>query len=210
MFTPAYLKFLSAILQQAIFAFLLLGSIFALVAGLLLVFRSELAFRASERMNRWVSTRTALRSLEEQRSIARPLYRMHRLVGALICAGALYALIVLGTPYGGTAITKTLSGIGPQRFASWLSESLRLVLLVGNFGAFVFGIVFIVRPSALKGLEAWADRRISGRTATKPLEEVHLSTDRFTRSHPRVVGAVVALGSLYVMANLGYVLFSGK
>ncbi len=210
MFTPAYLKFLSAILQQTLFVFLLLGSVFALVAGLLLVFNSAQAFRIAERMNRWVSTRAALRPLEEQRSISRPLYRMHRLVGALICAGALYALIVLGTPYGEMAITKTLSGIGPQRFASFVSESLRIVLLVGNFAALVFGLVFIVRPSALKGVEAWADRQISGRRATKPLEEVRLSTDRFAREHPTLVGAVVATGSLYVMVNLGFVLFAGK
>ncbi len=209
-FTPAYLKFLSAIVQQVIFVFLLLGSVFALAAGLLLLFNSERAFRVAEQMNRWVSTRAALRPLEEQHSVSRPLYRMHRLVGALICAGALYALVVLGTPYGEMAIVKSLSGVGPPRFASWISESLRIVLLVGNVGALLFGLVFIVRPSALKGIEAWADRRISGRQATKPLEEVRLSTDRFVRAHPRLVGAVVAIGSLYVMVNLGLVLFSGK
>lgn len=210
MFTSAYLTFLSAIVQQTIFVFLLIGSAFALAAGLLLVLNSERAFRIGERMNRWVSTRSALRPLEEQRSISRPLYRMHRLVGTLICAGALYALIVLGTPYGEMAIVKSLSGLGPPRFASWASESLRIVLLVGNLGALVFGIVFIVRPSALKGLEAWADRRISGRKATKPLEEVRLSTDRFVRAHPTLVGWVVTLGSLYVLVNLAFVLFSGK
>lgn len=210
MFTSAYLKFLSAIVQQAIFVFLLLGSIFALAAGLLLLLDSARAFRIGERMNRWVSTRMALRPLEEQRSISRPLYRMHRLVGTLICAGALYALIVLGTPYGEAAIVKTLSGIGPQRFASWVSESLRIVLLIGNVGALLFGLVFVVRPSALKGLEAWADRRVSGRKATKPLEEVRLSPDHFARTHPRITGAVITLGSLYVMVNLGFVLFSGK
>lgn len=210
MFTPAYLKFLAAILQQSIFVFLLLGSVFSLAAGLLLLFNSEKAFRIGEWMNRWVSTRAALRPLEEQHSISRPLYRMHRLVGTLICAGALYALIVLGTPYGEMAIVKSLSGIGPPRFASWISESLRIVLLVGNLGALLFGLVFIVRPSALKGLEAWADRRISARQATKPLEEVRLTTDRFARAHPRLVGAIVAVGSLYVMVNLGFALFAGK
>ena len=210
MFTPAYLKFLSAIVQQTIFFFLLIGSVFALVAGLMLILSSERAFRIGERMNRWVSTRAALRALEEQHSISRPLYRMHRLVGTLICAGALYALIVLGTPYGEAAVTKSLSGIGPARFASWVSESLRIVLLVGNLGALLFGLVFILRPSALKGLEAWADRRISGRQATKPLEEVRLSTDRFARAHPKLVGWLVTLGSVYVLVNLGFVLFSGK
>ena len=201
-----FVKFASAIVQQTIFVFLAIGAVFALAAGLLLVVRSETAFRISERMNRWVSTRAAIRPLEEHHSIGRPLYRLHRLVGALICAGALYSLIVLGMPSGEAAILKSLAGIGPPRMSAWLSESLRAILLTGNLGALLFGLIFIVRPSALKSLEAWADRRISVRKSTKPLEEVHLSVDKFARTHPRLVGVVVILGSLYVIANLGYAL----
>jgi hypothetical protein len=201
-----FLNFVSGIAQQTIFIFLALGAVFTLAAGLLLVFGSQTALRISERMNRWVSTRAALRPLEEHRSISRPLYRMHRLAGALICAGALYSLIVLGLPAGEAAITKSLSGIGPARFSAWLSESLRYVLLAGNFGALLFGLVFVVRPSALKTLEAWADRRISERTAIKPLEQMRMSADQFLRRHPRAVGVLVILGSLYVLVNLGYAL----
>ena len=203
---PTYLAFVSQIVQQTIFILMLVGAVFALAAGLLLVFRSEAAFRISERMNRWVSTRAAIRPLEEHRNISRPLYRMHRLVGALICAGALYSLVVLGMPSGESAIAKLLSGIGPLRFSAWLAESLRWILLAGNLGALLFGLVFVVRPSALKSLEAWADRRISMRRSTKPLEEAHLNADRFVRAHPRFSGVVVILGSLYVLVNLGYAL----
>jgi hypothetical protein len=134
------------------------------------------------------------------------MYRMHRLAGALICAGALYALFVLGTAQGATAITKSLSGLGSRHFVEWLSESLRLFLLIGNAGALLFGVFFIVRPSALKRLEAWADRNISGRQATKPLELPHRPGDAFVRAHPRTIGALVILGSLYVLLNLGFAL----
>jgi len=201
-----FLKFVSGIVQQTIVIFLALGAVFALAAGLLLVFRSQAAFRISERMDRWVSTRAAIRALEEHRNVSRPLYRMHRLVGALICAGALYSLIVLGMPSGKSAIVTSLIGVGPERFSAWLSESLRYVLLAGNSGALLFGLVFIVRPSALKSLEAWADRRISERKAIKPLEKMRMSADQFLRRHPRAVGVLVILGSLYVLVNLGYAL----
>jgi hypothetical protein len=203
---PSFSGFVSQIVQQSIFILALLGAVFAFAAGLLLVFRSETAFRISERMNRWVSTRAAIRPLEEHHSIARPLYRMHRLVGALICAGALYSLVVLGMPSGESAIVKSLSTIGSARFSAWLSESLRYVLLVGNLGALLFGLVFIVRPSALKSLEGWADRRVSARKRTKPLEVSRLTADVFVRAHPRPVGVLVILGSLYVLVNLGYAL----
>jgi hypothetical protein len=203
--TP-YLKFLSQIVNQSIFIFLVVGAAFALIAGLMLLFDSQRAFRIGDRLDRWVSTRAAVRPLEEFHSVSRPLYRMHRLVGALICAGALYALIVLGAPSGGAAITKTLSGIGSKYLVGWISDSLRYVLLAGNFGALLFGLVFILRPSALKSLEAWADRRISERKAIKPLEKMRLSADQFLRRHPQAVGVLVILGSLYVLLNLGYVL----
>jgi len=201
--TP-YLKFLSEIVGQAIFVFLLVGASFALVAGLVLLLDSKRALRVGGRLDRWVSTRAAVKPLEEFRSISRPLYRMHRLVGALICAGALYSLIVLGRPSGGEAIAKSLRSIGPAPFSAWLAESLRYILLAGNFGALLFGLVFIARPSALKKLEAWADRRISERKAIKPLESMRMSADQFLRRHPQAVGALLVLGSLYVLFNLGY------
>jgi hypothetical protein len=121
-------------------------------------------------------------------------------------SSALYALIVLGAPQGGVAIAKTLSGLGPRHFVEWLGESLRLFLLIGNAAALVFGVFFILRPSALKRFETWADRSISGRQATKAIEVPRNPADQFVRAHPRVVGALVVLGSLYVLLNLGYAL----
>jgi drug/metabolite transporter (DMT)-like permease len=201
-YTP-YLKFLSQIVNEAVAIFLLVGAAFGLVVGLMLVLDSARAFRIGDRLNRWVSTRAAVRPLEEHHSIARPLYRMHRLVGMLICAGALYALAVLGTPAGKDAVVKSLGTLGSPAFAAWIAESLRVVLLVGNAAAFVFGVLFIVRPSSLKRLEAWADRRVSGRKASKPLEVMRDPTDRFVREHPRMVGGLVIAGSLYVLLQLG-------
>ena len=55
-------------------------------------------------------------------------------------------------------------------------------------------------------LETWADRSFSGRKSTKPLEEMHRPADQFVRAHPRSVGVLVILGSIYVLANLGYAL----
>jgi len=199
-------SFFGQIIQQAIFIVLLVGAALGLVAGLLLIFDSARAFRASDILNRWVSTRAAIRPLEEHRDISRPMYRMHRFVGLLICAGALYALVVIGMPYGTAAIAKSLGTLGSPRVASWLSDSLRAFLLIGNFAALAFGIVFTVRPSALRALEAWADRRISGRRASKPLDQMRFTADEFVRAHPRLVGALVALGSLYVLLNLGFAL----
>jgi hypothetical protein len=197
--------FFMQILQQTVGIVLLLGSAVGLIFGIMLIFDSERAFRISDRLSGWVSTRAALRPMEENRNISRPLYRMHRLFGTLICVGALYSLVVLGSTYGETAIMRSLSGLGQARwFSSWLGESLRVILLVGNLGALLFGMVFIVRPSALRNLETWANTQISGRKSTKSIETMHMQPDRFTRAHPHLVGGLVILGSLYVLIALGY------
>ena len=50
-FAP-FLKFVAAIVQQAIFIFLLVGAVFALAAGLLLVFTSQTVFRILRRFRK--------------------------------------------------------------------------------------------------------------------------------------------------------------
>ena len=84
----SFSTFVTQIVHQTIFIFLLVGAAFALIAGVMLLLDSGRALRIGDRLNRWVSTRAAIRPLEEHRSISKPLYRMHRLVGVLICAGA--------------------------------------------------------------------------------------------------------------------------
>ena len=87
-----------------------------------------------------------------------------------------------------------------------MAESLRITLLVGNLGALIFGLLLIARLSALKKFEVWAERRIFSPEAIKPLEEkMYLPVDAFVRVHPRVVGALVILGSVYVLANLIFI-----
>ena len=169
----SFSTFVTQIVHQTIFIFLLVGAAFALIAGVMLLLDSGRALRIGDRLNRWVSTRAAIRPLEEHRSISKPLYRMHRLVGVLICAGALYSLLVLGTPHGGAAIINSLAGLGPARFSAWISESLRAILLTEMPRPCCSGSCSSSGPVPCA---AWrrADRRISARKSTKPLEEAIL------------------------------------
>ena len=60
----SFWSFLASVFQTSLTIFLLLGACIALAAGLILVFDQERAFRISAWLNRWVSTRAALRPLE--------------------------------------------------------------------------------------------------------------------------------------------------
>lgn len=90
--------------------------------------------------------------LERPRFVERFIYRHHRLFGSAIVAGALALLVVLGAGQSRLLGTVSLGGSGGGA-AMLLVWALAVAVLV-------IGIVVLVRPSALKGVEALANRWI--------------------------------------------------
>lgn len=187
----------------------LIGGVFGLVAGIALIFKSSLVFRVSEPLNRWISTRQALRPLEASIEIERTVYRSHRVIGALLLAGAAFTLYVMLVRVKGPELAFVLAKFFRIEVASWLGSSLRIFLVVVNLAALAIAAAMIVRPSSLKGLEAWANLKFSGRQATRPLEIPRAGPDSFVQAHPRLMGLALTLGGLFVVSALGYARFVG-
>ena len=70
-------------LAPVLYVLLLGGAVLGLVVGILLLFDSARVMRWNAVLNRWYSTRQAMRSLERPIDIKRPFYRWHRLVGVV-------------------------------------------------------------------------------------------------------------------------------
>ena len=87
----------------------------------------------------------------------RAVYRVHRLEGVLLFAGALFALDRLWFTYE-RVLARMLHGWGKLDLNAILVESLWLFLLLGNAVALGASLVVVFRPSLLKGVERWADR----------------------------------------------------
>jgi hypothetical protein len=104
-----------------------------------------------------VNWRALLRRLDEPRDVKRAVYRVHRLAGVLLFAGALFALDRLWFTYE-RVLARVLQAWGNRDLHVILVESLWLFLLVGNALALVASLVVAFRPSLLKGVERWADR----------------------------------------------------
>ena len=64
----------------------------------------------------------------------------------------------------------------------------------------------LVAASQARGVEAWADRSYSGRERTEALDVMRYQPDQFVQARPRLVGALIVLGSLYTLAGLGLLL----
>ena len=101
--------------------------------------------------------RAFLQRLDEPRDVKRAVYRVHRLAGILLFAGALFALDRLWSTYE-SVLARVALGWGNADLRVILVESLWLFLLLGNALALAASLVVVFRPSLLKGVERWADR----------------------------------------------------
>jgi hypothetical protein len=193
-------------LAPVVYVVILAGSVLGLVVGVMLLVDSERVMRWNYTLNRWYSTRQALRRLEEPIDVKRVIYRWHRLAGLLLFAGALFTLDVLAFNYQTGALVRVFRGVGNPHLLGILFETLRIVLIVGNVAALVAAAILCFRPSLLKGVEALGDRVYTARESTRALEIMHYGPDDFVRARPRLVGTVFTVGSAYVLFALGLLL----
>jgi hypothetical protein len=199
----AIIDLLVQTLGPALYVLLLGGAVLGIVVGMLLVFDSERVMRWNYVLNRWYSTRQAMRALERPIDVKRTFYRWHRVLGVLVFALSLFTLDVLIFGFQTSALVRALRGTGNPALLSLIVDSVRVFLIVGNLAALIAAAVLVFRPSLLKGLEGWGDRQYSARAATKPLEVMRYQPDDFVRGRPRLVGGLMVLGSLYVLITLG-------
>lgn len=193
-------------LAPVLYVLLLAGAVLGLVIGVLLLVDSERVIRWNSSLNRWYSTRQALRPLDEPIDVKRVIYRWHRVAGVLLFAGALFTLDVLAFNYQTGALVRAFRGLGNPALLGVVFESLRIVLIVGNVAGLIAAAILCFRPSLLKGVEAVADREYSARESARAFELMRYGPDEFVRSRPRAVGAVLTIASLYVLFSLGLLL----
>ena len=193
-------------LGPVLYLLLLGGAALGVVIGILLLIDSERVMRWNHVLNKWYSTRQAMRALDRPIDVKRPFYRWHRVLGVVVFAASLYTLDVLVFGFHTSAVVRALRGTASPALLALILDSVRLFLIAGNVAALVAAAVLIFRPSLLKGLEVWGDRQYSGRVATKPLDIMRYQPDDFTRTRPKLVGGLLVLGSLYVVITLGVML----
>jgi hypothetical protein len=193
-------------LAPVLYLLLLGGAVLGLVVGIVLLFDSARVMRWNALLNRWYSTRQAMRSLERPIDIKRPFYRWHRLVGVVLFAASLFTLDVLVFGFHTSALVRALRGTGDPAALALILDIIRVCLIAGNVAALLAATALVFRPSLLKGLEGWGDRSYSGRASTKVLDVMRYQPDDFVRSRPRLIGGLLTLGSAYVLITLGFVI----
>ena len=123
-------------------------------AGLLIV--SARTPRERTWLWRWLLEIDLVALLDRRRTIERPLYRHHYGFGAAVIAGAVVSLVALWELRDHPLVTGALSGfLGVLGVSAVILTSWALAVFALGIGVFLF-----IRPSALKNLEAAANRWI--------------------------------------------------
>jgi len=195
------LRVIDQIVIPAVVLFLLVGSLAATVLGVALLLRSAAALRFIARMNRWVSTRRALKPLEIPRTVE-TLTAAHTRpwLGALVVIGAAAALYLLlnRTDMAGT---RSLSALELKR---WLTVTLPLLtmkwfLVAGSVFAIVAGVMIVAFPRAWRALEERMNRWYSTRQLLPAgSDDMRMPLEALVEAHPRAAGAIIAFASLIV------------
>lgn len=189
---------MNAILWQSLAIFILVGALFGILLGLLLIFNPQLVQFLSREGNRWISTRHLNQMLDRSVSVEHWFYRHHRLAGMIAMLGAVYIFVHLGLLFDKAAAIPRLGIQLPVRLLEWLLDALVLGALAGAAAAFVAGCFLWFKPGVLRNIEAEANRWVSLRRATKVLDVPRDQVDRFVMRHARRMGWLLLLGSLYL------------
>lgn len=187
------------LILTSLVAFLLVVSLLGLAVGIGLIARSPAMLRFIGVMNRWVSTRRALKPLEVPRNIEVSTPSAGRWLGlALVVLGA-YSFVVLALKIGAWRGSSPLAGIAID-FARWF-------LIVGTFAGVVTGILLLFFPGAWRSVELHANRWYSTRRLVAAGDQMHLPLDRIVEAFPRSSGLVIAALSLISIVASGILLF---
>lgn len=187
------LRALSPVVMEACQYSLLVLSALAALYGLLMLIAPEQAKGLSARLEHPLSSAGA-GLLERSWRSERWFYRHHRLTGGVLVLAAGFMLAVAPGLYPPPHY--------PGPLADWGLASAQVFVLFAAAVAAALGAVVFVRPSALKKLEALANRSVSSKGLEAALDRSYDLVDPWVWRYPRVSGALIALGGGFVVFGL--------
>ena len=202
------LALLERVLVPALTVFLLIGSLASIAFGLALVLRTAQALSLMRGMNRWVSTRRALKELEVPRHVGEPRKAGKHWFGLFLAAGGGFVLYVMLTQIEIPRVAMVL-GVNVQRWflAGVALQTMKWLLVVGSVLAVAVGFLMLFFPRLLEAFEARMNRWYSTRRLLPSgSESMKFPLDLLVEAYPRAAGWIVAAGSLVVAVAMGILL----
>lgn len=202
--------FIERVAIPTVVIFLLLGGLAGTLLGAALVWRSAAALRFAARMNRWVSTREALRVLETPHKLAAaPSPALRRALGAFLLVGGAFAAAFLLLRLGVLARGSYVPGVDLERWlvSGVMLETMKWVLVAGSAFAFAVGFLMLFFPAQLAAFEARMDHWYYSRQPlagedTTVTPRMIMPLEPRVEANPRAAGWLIAIASLLVAAAM--------
>jgi len=184
-----------SILQVAIVMFVVVA-VTGLAVGVGLIVASDKTVRLFHSMNRWVSTRHVLKSVEVPRDTERVSHLHQRWLAGGFVIGGLVSVFGLALGYDASAIS---AAVAERRFAPVVAiamESVKWFLMVGSVFGVVVGAMLLFYPNAESALERFANQWVSSRQIARTGDDMHMTLDRLVETHPGIAGWIIACTSV--------------
>ena len=188
----------NSIFTDAFWALGGVGLLLAVAAGIMLVAAPAAALRLGERLNREFSIAWLKHALDEPRQTEPFIYRHHRVFGFGLIVATGYFFWSFSTGYRVETLAAMYAGFMPTAVLDILAVVVTAVLVIGNALGFALGVTMLVRPSALKGAEALANRWVDTDRAAEILDRRVDRPEGFAHRYPRRIGVVILLASAYI------------
>lgn len=185
--------------------FLIFGNLFAFFIGVLMLAAPQRLGDLFRISNRWISTRRMTKPLEKPRQADRAMLRYPRVLGAIMLASAALILIKgiifisgVSAANGGRLLARLYSGVNLSAVA-WevIWVTLITIILLGAILAIVVGLMSLFKLGKLKHWAESANRWVSTRQLTKPLDMPHYHLDKMVSAKPQLWGGVITVLALF-------------
>jgi hypothetical protein len=185
--------------------FLIFGNLFAFFIGVLMIAAPRRLGDLFKISNRWISTRRMTKPLEKSRQADRTMLRYPRVLGAIMLASAALILIKgiifisgVSVADGGRLLTRLYTGVNLSAVA-WevIWATLITIILLGAILAIAVGLMSLFKLGKLKHWAESANRWVSTRQLTKPLDMPHYHLDKMVSAKPQLWGGVITALALF-------------
>jgi hypothetical protein len=191
----AYSNLTWQLLVQFLIVLFLVVAVSGLAVGVGLIASSPKIVEYFHMLNRWVSTRHVLKSVEMPRETDRLAHRHQRWVAGGFLLGGLISIFGLVAGLDASAVGRAFA---EKRFAPVVTvavESAKWILITGSAFGVVVGAMLLFYPNAESTLERFANQWVSPRRVTRTWDDMHMNLDALVEAHPRPAGWIIACTS---------------
>jgi hypothetical protein len=191
----AYNNMIWHLLVQALVVVFLVVAVSGLAVGLGLLVYSQRTSQLFHRLNRWISTRHALKPVEVPVETDRTAHQYQRWLAGGFILGGLIAIFGLIAAVDVAAVSKIVAQTRYAPFVAVVLDCARWFLILGSAAGVVVGGMLLFYPNAEMTLERFTNQWVSSRRISRNWDDMHMTLDALVEAHPRPAGWVIACTS---------------